>query len=279
MPVKKSKPFVGIKFKDLDASSFAHLVESEQRYRRMLALTNDPIIEFSFDGKVVFATQAIRTLFGYDPEKLVGQPMMDFVHIADRARVQADFEALLKREKAAVRTVFRGLHANGAYSWVETVGQLYSDDRGQSKTVFASVRDISAQYEAMAALKKSNFELMLFKLAAQKSFNHIIITDPDGKIVFANDSVTRMTGYAITEVIGQTPAVWGKQMPQDFYVKFWDTIKVKRQPFHDEVINRRKDGSLYRAIMTVSPIINDAGTLIGFIGVEEDVSALKPPTR
>jgi len=260
-----------------DAESIADLVSSEQRFKRMLDLTNDPIIEFDKKGKVLFATNAINTMFGYEPVKLIGQNMFDFVHISDRVRVANNFNALVNEEKSVVRTEFRGLHANGTYLWVESVGQAYINDQGKSTSIFASIRDVSSQHYAMSMLKKANFEMMLFKTAVEKSYNHIIITNIDGKIVFANAAVERMTGYTVSEVMGQTPAIWGKQMSPEFYERFWDIIKVQHKPFHGEIINKRKDGTLYRAIATVSPILDNEQNLLGFIGVEEDISELKPP--
>lgn len=274
---KKQLGFGEVSFKDIDAKAFANLVASEQRFRRMLDLTNDPIIEFDKKGKVIFVTKAIKTMFGYTPEQLIGQNMFDFVHISDRVRVANDFNALIQEEKTFVRTEFRGLHNNGTYVWVETVGQAFVDDSGKAKSIFSSIRDVTEHHQAVSMLKKANFEMSLFKQAVEKSYNHIVITDPDGKIVFANDAVTRMTGFTISEVMGRTPALWGKQMPAAFYAKFWDTIKVKQIPFHGEIINKRKDGSLYRAIATVSPIVDKDKQLLGFIGVEEDISELRPP--
>lgn len=58
-----------------------------------------------------------------------------------------------------------------------------------------------------------------FRLAIESAFDHVIITDPGGKILYANRSVERTTGYSREEVIGAHPSFWGKQMPLDFYHK------------------------------------------------------------
>ena len=109
----------------------------------------------------------------------------------------------------------------------------------------------------------------VFKLAVSEAFNQIIITDPDGIIIYANPSILRLTGSPPEEVVGHTPATWGKQMPAEFYRNFWQRIRGKGKPSRGEVTNRRKDGSIYKAILTVTPICDANKLLIGYIGVEE----------
>jgi two-component system phosphate regulon sensor histidine kinase PhoR len=115
----------------------------------------------------------------------------------------------------------------------------------------------------------------IFQLAVKNAFNHIIITDADGKIVYANSAVERITGYTTEEVIGKTPRLWGGQMSLAFYKKMWHRIKVEQKPFEGEISNVRKNGTPYIAHSIVSPVLDDKGALIGFIGTEEDVTKQK----
>lgn len=118
-----------------------------------------------------------------------------------------------------------------------------------------------------------------FRLAVQNAFNHIIITDPDAKVIYANASVQRITGYSNTEVMGQTPKLWGGLMPKEVYEEFWHTIKDEKKVFTGEFRNKRKNGEEYIARAIVSPILDDDGTLLGFIGTEEDITKEKEVDR
>lgn len=117
--------------------------------------------------------------------------------------------------------------------------------------------------------------LETYKTAVDRAFNHIVITDTDGDIVYANDSVTRITGYSRQEIIGQNPRLWGGQMPKEFYKEMWHQIKVLHEPFHGEVTNKRKNGETYYALVNISPLFDDNHELMGFIGTEEDITPLK----
>lgn len=111
-----------------------------------------------------------------------------------------------------------------------------------------------------------------FRLAVSNAFNHIIITDPEGIVLYANPAVEKLTGYTMEEVVGNNPRLWGAQMDKEYYQKMWDTIKNKKQPFRGEIKNRRKNGEIYYAKVLISPILDDDGNLQGFIGTEEDIT-------
>ncbi len=156
------------------------------------------------------------------------------------------------------------------WNWVLGLGIL------MSFVVYGMVYALSlsgAKTKEMAA--EMTKDLTKFKLALDSNNSHVIITDPDGVIIYANEAVTRLTGYSQDEILGKTPRLWGKQMPAEFYEKFWDTIKNKLQVFRGEITNMKKSGELYVADAIVSPIISQEGELLGFVGVEQDVTDRK----
>lgn len=120
--------------------------------------------------------------------------------------------------------------------------------------------------------RKKNFELIhKFRIAFENSFDHMILTDENGIIQFANDSVTKVTGYSVLEVIGKTPALWGGQMTEEFYRDFWKIIKVDKKEYVGVIRNMRKSGELYIAEVRIIPILSK-DKLLGFLGIERDVT-------
>lgn len=118
-----------------------------------------------------------------------------------------------------------------------------------------------------------NFEK--FKLAVEGTSDHIVITDTEGTILYANKAAEETTGYPREEIIGNKPSLWGKQMPLEFYRNMWDTIKNQRENFHAEITNKRKDGRLYIAETHISPLFDEQGGLYGFVGLERDITRQK----
>lgn len=116
-------------------------------------------------------------------------------------------------------------------------------------------------------------ELNKFKLAVDSSFNHIVITNSDGVILYANRAAESVTGFSFEEMKGKTPALWGKQMPADFYEAFWHTIKQEKKPYSGEITNRRKNGDRYLASVSITPILSAKGDVSFFVGIERDITA------
>ncbi len=117
--------------------------------------------------------------------------------------------------------------------------------------------------------------LQTIQMAVDSSNSHIIITDPDGKILYANHAAEIMTGFSFSEMAGKTPRLWGRQMTPEFYVSLWDTIKTRKQVFKGEVTNKRQSGELYTAMATISPIIDYTGILKGYVAIEDDITEKK----
>lgn len=96
----------------------------------------------------------------------------------------------------------------------------------------------------------------------------MIITDPDGIILYVNEALEQVTQYTSQEAIGKKPSLWGNQMPQEFYTELWDNIKNKRIPVFVKIRNRKKDGTLYNATLRITPVFDSLGEIKLFVAME-----------
>lgn len=129
---------------------------------------------------------------------------------------------------------------------------------------------------------KTQAELQKFKLAVENASDHIIITDENAVIVYANKAAEKVTGFSRSEIIGQkagTKSLWGGLMPKEFYVKMWETLKTKKRAFTGELQNRRKNGEIYTALASISPIMDEKGNVRFFVGIERDITKEKEVDR
>lgn len=113
-----------------------------------------------------------------------------------------------------------------------------------------------------------------FKLAAEYASDHIILTNREGVILYANTAAEKITGYTRKELIGARPSLWGNRMPPEFYQKLWRTIKDEKKVFMGEIENRRKNGELYTAYITITPVVEN-GIVNFFVGIERDITEEK----
>jgi PAS domain S-box-containing protein len=128
--------------------------------------------------------------------------------------------------------------------------------------------------QVVSQIVDTPMELEGFKLAIDNSPNHIIVTDVNGVIKYANPIAEKITGFRVSEMLGQTPRLWGGLMDKEFYENLWRTIKIDRQKFISEILNRRKNGELYTALLQISHLMQ-GDKLVGFVATEEDISVRK----
>ena len=123
--------------------------------------------------------------------------------------------------------------------------------------------------------KKAEDELSILRTAIEQSANTIVITDLEGNIEYANPAFVTSTGYTLAEALGQNPRVLSSgEQSVSFYQQLWSSIKsdqIWRGQFH----NKRKDGSLYWESAIISPVHNDAGEIVHFVAIKEDVTEQK----
>jgi diguanylate cyclase (GGDEF)-like protein/PAS domain S-box-containing protein len=118
--------------------------------------------------------------------------------------------------------------------------------------------------------------LRLFGAALNSVANGIVITDINATIEWANPAFIRMTGIPLAEALGRKPNELlnsGKQDAQ-FYQRMWETILAGRV-WSGELINRRKDGTLYDELLTISPVTDVNGSIQHFVAVKQDISERK----
>lgn len=106
--------------------------------------------------------------------------------------------------------------------------------------------------------------------------DHVVITDPNGTILYANRAVKDHTGFDPEECIGKNPAdLWGGNNLPETYSVMWDTIKNQKKPWTGEIENRKKDGTEYWQEVHITPILDANADVMAFIGYEPEVTERK----
>jgi PAS domain S-box-containing protein len=115
--------------------------------------------------------------------------------------------------------------------------------------------------------------------ALESARDGILITDLQGAILEVNRALEVQTGYARHELLGQNPRLFKSGAhPPERYAEMWRTI-LARHSWQGELTNRRKDGALYEASLTISPIVDSQGRLTHFVGIQRDITAQRQLER
>lgn len=142
------------------------------------------------------------------------------------------------------------------------IGQLASSFNKMTRKLSMSLEEVEEEFQK-------------FKLAFDNAAEHIIITNPEGIILYANKGAENTTGYAQKEMIGKKPSLWGDLMPKEFYERMWRTIKKEKKEFTGEITNKRKNGEKYQAQLKIAPIFDTSGKIKLFVGIERDITKEK----
>jgi len=118
--------------------------------------------------------------------------------------------------------------------------------------------------------------LQLKDSALNAAANGIVITDPNGRIEWANPAFYRLTGYSLNDNYDFTPNASAQPGKQDYasVQSIWETIRANKV-WQGELVNRRKDGSLYDEEMTITPLANEDSEIKHFVAVKQEITERK----
>ena len=245
---------------------------SERRFRLLVQGARDyAILMLSPDGRVMSWNEGARRILGYEEEDILGEHFSTFFTPEDRREGRPDRELRRAIEGATVSEETWAVRKDGSRLWANGSTEAITDDEGNLEGIVKVLRD---RTEARHAEE----ELRLKDRALSASANGIVITDPnlpDNPVVYANPAFTRMTGYSSGEAVGRNCRfLQGDDHDQLALGELRAAIREGRTC---EVVlrNYRKDGSLFFNELTVSPVFDDGGRLVRFVGVQDDITEMR----
>ncbi len=145
---------------------------------------------------------------------------------------------------------------------------------------FSELDTILRAFNTMSEKVRSNTEkLSRFERAVSEAGYAIYMTDPDGAILYVNPAFERITGYSQAEALGKNPYMLSSgEVPKTYFSSMWDTI-LNGGIWEEEIVNRRKDGTLYYANQTVAPISGEEGRISSFVAIQIDITQQKESQR
>ncbi len=163
------------------------LIDNEKRLRLITDNMLDLITQVDQNGTVIYATPSHKTILGYFPEELIGQPLMDYVFIEDKLQATEQFKRRLATGENFM-TEMRICKKDGTLLWVEATGNVVMDDQYGTSILYVS-RDTTvrkqAEYESMRA-KEEAIEANRSKSQFLANMSHEIRTPLNGIIGMTN---------------------------------------------------------------------------------------------
>lgn len=144
-----------------------------------------------------------------------------------------------------------------------------------SESAFDALETIANRISLGIVQKRALEVLQLRDAALSAAADAVVITDTKGVIQWTNPAFTRLTGFEAHDTIGRTPRILkSDQHDAAFYRQLWQTIS-RGNVWQGEIINRRKDGTLYPEYMTVTPVRATGKEVSHFIAIKQDATERK----
>jgi PAS domain S-box-containing protein len=162
----------------------AALKESEERFRLLAENSTDMISRHTPEGIYLYASPASRSIFGYEPDELLGHSAFEFIHPEDLARIEQSRQMVVDEPVVDVVT-FRVRRKDGEYIWLESNSHAIKDkNSGEIVEIQVSSRDVTERKLAEEALLESKEKYRdLFENMNDAFALHQIILDENGKPV------------------------------------------------------------------------------------------------
>lgn len=237
--------------------------------RVTLASIGDAVISTDAEGRITFMNGVAESMIGCTQAEALGRPLPDVFHIINedtRQPVDNPVETVLREGKViglANHTVL--IARDGTERPIDDSAAPIRNDEGQVVGVVLVFHDTSGRKQAeqarahLAAIVKSSDDAIISK-------------NLHGIIMSWNKGAEKVFGYSAAEAVGQPITMLIPTEYVDEEPRILEKIRRGETVDHYETVRRRKDGRLIGISLTVSPIRDEAGNIIGASKIARDIT-------
>ncbi|MGY0616796.1 EAL domain-containing protein [Vibrio sp. FJH11] len=220
------------------------------------------------DGLYAMTNRSVEEAWQKTNQEIIGKNDFDLFCEQRAAKfINADLSVVETGNQYIVEEC-RQIDKNNSSTWLETIKSPVRNQTGDLIGVLGMTRNITRR-------KYVETQLTLAAKIFNNSQEGMIITNSEANIIDVNAAFTHITGYSLEEVINQTPKLLQSgHHDSSFYKTLWHQLETQGQ-WKGEFINRKKDGSFYPQLATISAVMDDKDQLINYICVFEDISVRK----
>jgi PAS domain S-box-containing protein len=239
-----------------------------ERLADLLTLSYEPMLAWRLDGPIEFWNAGAERLYGFARDQAVGRSS----HALLQTKFPIDF-ADLRSQLRDRRNWLGELHhtcKDGSKVVVESRMQLFNDS-----LVLEANRDITKRIEVEVSLRESEQRLRWLASIVDSSDDAIVSKNLDGIITSWNTGAEHVFGYSASEAIGQPITLVIPENRQSEEREILTRIRRGERIDHFETVRQRKHGSLIFVSLTVSPVKDANGKIVGASKIARDITEQK----
>ena len=246
----------------------AVLTQSEARLKSVFENIPDLIWLKDTKGVYLACNQAFERFFGLDTERIVGKTDDDLPHELPADMVRAEDERIIREDKPGMMEQWIKDVKTGKQVFFDVIKAPVRTQDGRLVGVLGIARDMTRR-------KEDEERLQLGALVYKNSSEAILISNAQNEILAVNPAFERITGYTSDEVLGKNPGILSSgRQDKAFYKAMWRELREKGV-WRGELWNRKKNGELYAAWLTINVIYNEDGAVRYYVVLSEDFTEKK----
>jgi diguanylate cyclase (GGDEF)-like protein/PAS domain S-box-containing protein len=248
---------------------------SEERWKFAVEGTGDGMWDWDITTGEVLLSERWKAMLGYGDSEFPNHvsAWSAQIHPEDKPFVLSSLDDYLTNVSTNYAVEYRMHHKNDEWIWILGRGIIVRRDaEGKPLRMVGSHSDITER-------KRSEAKIQLAASVFTSAREGILITDTDGCIIEVNDTFSHIMGYSRKEVLGKNPRIFQSARQSDeFYNGMWQAL-LEKNYWTGEIWNRRKNGEVYAAILTISGVQNTVGKTEQYVALYTDITTMKEHQR
>jgi two-component system cell cycle sensor histidine kinase/response regulator CckA len=234
------------------------------RLAAIVESSDDAIVSKKLDGTILTWNVSAERIFGYSAAEMVGDTVFRLIP-PELHEVERDILRRVSQGEHIARLETIRRHKNGTLFPIELSISPVRDETGAIVGASSIKRDISERRRSLETAAR---------LAAivESSEDAIVSKTLDGTVLTWNAAAERMYGYQASEIIGHTIYALIPGELQKDEQDILTSVARGEHVAHYETVRRRKDGRLVNISLTLSPVYDGAGSIIGLSSIQRDIT-------
>lgn len=247
------------------------MVGQKRLLQRVLEGSEQGFWEWNLQQQRMQVSERFETMLGYLPGEMDVRPdnWPQLVHPEDFSAVHLSIEQHLQGLTPLHEVEFRARCKDGSWRWVLTRGKVVTH------TADGAPLQLAGTHTDIEQRRQNEEALRLAEMMFAGSYDGMMLVDADNRIIRVNPAFCRITGYSATEVQGLSPRILSSGLHEkNYYQQMW--LQLQQHGFwRGEIINKRKDGTVYTEMLSISAVRDADGKVRQYIGIFADISQLK----
>jgi diguanylate cyclase (GGDEF)-like protein/PAS domain S-box-containing protein/hemerythrin-like metal-binding protein len=241
------------------------VAQARDYYLTLLDDFPTPICRSDVGGRFDWFNRTWLSLTGLTLEAAMAGKWTDAIHPEDGPKFLSAWEQNT-RTRVPFADEFRLANATGGWSWIHQICHPFFDAQGSFVGYICTLFDVTERRRTESSLSIS---AAVFEHAAEG----IMITDSRGRIEAINPAFQRITGYSPAEAVGASANLLRSGLHEaSFYQSLWRSVMAHGR-WRGEIVNRRKNGEVFPAWLSITVIRDGDGRVARMVGVFSDIAS------